>query len=914
MEAVPAIRRRNTAGLRSCAILWLGLASVPCLHATDTAVPIKTIYVIPGSHWDLGFLRPPLQEMDAIKPHLDAVIDACSADPQFRWTIESVWQLQAGMERTKDPAQIERLAALMRKGQIELSASDGSMHTEFMGAEELNRIASGRIEFEHRFGIQANVAMMNDVPGFSLRLPQVLARSGVKYLITGSNTALGGGMQLAPGAMPIYWESPDGSRILMWQTQGKNGGYTEGLTDFFLAPSAEDPYLHTRFYPKEWTGLSNIEIMQRGIDKLLKQYTEAGYRHSMLAVLFMHDGIGPEYELKDLLPSVRAWNDAGKSPRIVVATPSEFFRDLTAHDANNIPVYQGDWAGLWSQVKLNSSAISADARAAQDQLPQAETLWSLLLLHGRALRYPAAELQSDYRHLFVYDEHNGAGQAGWPKVMTHAEVLQQNQQYADALRAVHTSTAGLLTGGVKLLAATGNSDSHERMLLVYNPLSWTSSQLVRVPALQGDWVVRDAASRLLVPSQHLLSGDLTFDAQQVPPIGYRTYILEKAARPADASAIVNSSILESPFFEVDIDAETGTVRRITDRRRHRVLVNSEAGDYAGQMMRGSAPYPSSAKSERLILHHEKGALLDQIVIERPGSAWSRAIIALPQSEPAIRFNEEIDRTKLPLIKNGDHSEPFAFAFKFSFTGKVQRAVENGEGLYRFPQSLLPGARSDAAVPRHTLVWTEDTPTGSYHVSLAQKQAFFDKFDTGAGQPGSRSSQGVEAEVMIKSDQGETRDEGIVSFDTFEPGYPGTYQYDFAVTSEVGPADPVDAHRFGMQDAFVLAELPPHNRPAEWTRSFLSLSAPNVVVLALKPANDHHPDDFMLRLQEIAGQSTRLHLDFGSPIDSIAETDLTEDRILRSAVNKDDLYLSPYETLTLRLTVPHSVLDSSKDKH
>ncbi len=159
--------------------------------------------------------------MDAIKPHLDDVIRACAADPQFRWTIESVWQLQAWLDRTHDTALIDRMAALLRSGQIELSAADGSMHTEFMGSEELNRLVYAAKGAEQRFGLRASVAMMNDVPGFSMRLPQVLARSGVGYLITGSNIAFGGGTSLTPGKMPIYWGSPDGSKVLMWQTQGK---------------------------------------------------------------------------------------------------------------------------------------------------------------------------------------------------------------------------------------------------------------------------------------------------------------------------------------------------------------------------------------------------------------------------------------------------------------------------------------------------------------------------------------------------------------------------------------------------------------------------------------------------------------------------------------------------------------------
>ena len=909
MEAVPYKRPKHAAGISAIAALCLSLCIVPAV-AQSRSHSVGTIFVIPGSHWDLGFLRPPLQEMDAIKPHLDAVMDACEADPKFRWTIESGWQLQAWLDRTKDTAQIRRLAGLMRKGEIELSAADGSMHTEFMGTEELSRLASGRTQAERRFGIHSDVAMMNDVPGFSLRLPQVLARSGVKYLITGSNTGLGGGMDLAPGKMPIYWESPDGSRILMWQTQGKNGGYTEGMTDYYLDPDAEDPYLHTKFYPKEWAGLPKLEIMRRGVDKLLKQYSDAGYRHSALAVLYMHDGIGPEFELKGLLPSVRAWNAAGNLPRIVIATPSEFFRYMAAHDADGIPVYRGDWTGLWSQVKLNSPAISADARALQDQLPEAETLWSLLTLSGLASSYPGNELASDYKSLFVYDEHNGAGQGGWPKVMTQAEVLEQNRQYADSMRRATRSAKELLNSGVASLAPPSRSASGERVLLVYNPLSWTSSQLVRVPDLQGEWVVRDAASRAVLPSQHLLSGDLCFDAQQVPSVGYRSYLLEAAPRPNTTSASLNSSSLVSPYFQVDLNPDTGTIARITDLRLPRTLVDEKNGNRAGDLMHGSSAFGSSSSAERPTIHHERGALVDQAVIERTGSPWAKTVIALPQNESQVNLTEVLDRSKLPFIENGQHSDPYSFAFAFSLQGDVQRWIEDGEGLYRFPQALLPGARSDAAVPRHTLVWSDNTSNSSYHVMLAQQQAFFDRFPAAFT---SGTSQGIQAEVMIKSDQGDTRDLGVVSFDTFEPGYPSTYAFSFALTAAPGAADSVEAHRFGMQHAFEVVQLLPGHRPAEWARSFLSLSTPNVIVLAMKPSSDGNPDHFMLRLQEVAGKSSPVRLNFAFPILTIAETTLTEDRILRSKLAKEALRLSPYQTLTLRIAVPQHVEHVPEEK-
>ena len=160
---------------------------------------IQTIYVIPSSHWDLGFIAPPEEVLPRLKPHIDDVIANCKADPEFRWTIESVWQIREWLARTKDPKQIKDFIDLVNKGQIQVSAVFGSMHTEFMGAEQLNRIVYDMKSLEKQLGIKTEFAMMDDVPGFTLRLPQVLARSGVKYFVNGSNLFIGGGTSLSPG-------------------------------------------------------------------------------------------------------------------------------------------------------------------------------------------------------------------------------------------------------------------------------------------------------------------------------------------------------------------------------------------------------------------------------------------------------------------------------------------------------------------------------------------------------------------------------------------------------------------------------------------------------------------------------------------------------------------------------------------
>ena len=882
--------------------IFLGCVSaLPSQAQNPLKTPIKVIYVIPSSHWDLGFLRPPDQEMDVIKPHLDAVIRACKSDPDFRWTIESGWQLRAWLARTHDQALVTQLGSLLQKGQIELSAADGSMHTEFMGSEELNRLAYGSEDARTNLWKHGSVAMMNDVPGFSLRLPQVLARSDVPYMITGSNTFFGGGTSLA-GKMPIYWESPDGSKVLIWQTQGKKGGYTEGMADYYLAPNVEDPYLHKKFYPKAWAGLPNLVIMQRGVDKLLREYQQNGYQHSAVAVMYLHDGIGPEDELKGLLPSVREWNAAGKQPRIVVATPLEFFTYLKTHDGSNYPTYRGDWSGLWSAVKLNSPAMSADARWLQDRLPRAETLWSLLNILGLSQTYPGKQIEQDYWKLFQYDEHNGAGQSGWPKVMTRAQIEEQNREYADDMKSATTSVDTLLKSGV-MQWMQQTKPAPNRTVVVYNPLSWQTSQLVHVSVGSGDFLVTDIGTHQIVKSQTALVGGLYFEAKHVPPLGFRTYLLTPSKRTART---IESSTMESPYYTVKVDPKSGAIVSLVDKRLHRTIIDSSQDGEAAELIETKNSTSTPVGAANLTIRHEQGPLLDQIVIDRPHSVWPHTVLTLPLNQPRLDLTEVLDRSQMPFVKFQDSPLHYSLNFHFLLPTGSQRWIDDGEGFYRFPQDLLPGAKTNAVVPRHTLVWSATSGGDAYSVLLAQQQSFFDDFDLDAHHSSSHQNvNSVQVELLTKSDQGDTKDQGIVTFSSYEPGYPETYSFSFSLTSNAGKLDPVAAHRFGLEadSSLIPILLPPGAQPVADGQSLLSLNAANVVIEDLKPSRDGKADHYMLRLQEIAGKQTTVALRSAFSISAIDATTMSENRVLRRGLHANAVQIGPYETLTLRLTVP-----------
>ena len=873
-----------------------------------TKSQIKTIYVIPSSHWDLGFIAPPEEILPRLKPHLDEVIANAKADPESRWTIESAWQLREWLARTSDPKQVQELVDLINKGQIQLSAVYGSMHTEFMGAETLNRITYDMKAIEKQLGVKTDFAIMDDVPGFTSRLPQVLARSGVKYFVNGSNLFLFGGTSLTPGKMPFYWTAPDGSRVLTWQTQGHLGGYTEAMADYYLDPDSLEPYTKEHFYPKELEGKSRLEIMQNGVDKLLAKYKDANYPYDALMLLYLHDFISSDREAKQLLPAVREWNAAGKQPRIVVATPAEFFHHMeSTYGKDSFPAFSGDYSGLWSEVKINSPVISANARWIQDHFPIAEAIWSLLTFRNFT-SLPSGNLEDTRLKLYKYDEHSGAAQIGWPKLMSRAEVDLQNREYAGYTSTGREDIQYLLDSGLQTLFA--QKESKAETLVVFNPLSWARTDLATIKLRPGQEIsgVHDLAAGTTLPVQTISASEVAFLAKDVPPFGYRAYSIVAGKSVALLSSAGPSAGLENSAYKLTLRPTDGALTSLLDKKLNQELVDSTAGRAANSLLRWIPAENLPAAWPEVRIAKESGPVFSRLTVRRPGTLWPETQILLAEGISKVRIKNTLDRDKMPFVASNQAGEYYSFQFPAPFKGSASLWVEDGIGFHQIPEDYLPGARTDAAAPLHSLVMTGQIRGQETSLTLSQTQSFFVYLPGLPGVKGPNTFLNTaRPTVMRKQDQGDTRDFGMVNFATVEPGLPAVSTYSFSLRANRGPLDAVASYRDGWEEnvPLVVTKLDNSMAPATNTGSFISIGADNVAQLAFKPSADGNPEHYTLRLQEIAGQSTDAKITTTLKVAAAAIVSMTEDEeIAPATVQPITVHLKPHETLSVRLTIPH----------
>lgn len=863
------------------------------------ASPIKTVYITPTSHYDFGFVEPPDKVRERAARHIDEVIRVSESDPDFRWTIESVWQVNEWLKRAikptsvlpKDKEKIARLMNLIKSGRVALSTSWGSMHTDFMGAEELNRINYDFAKLRRSYGIDSELALMDDVPGHPSSIPSVLAGGDTKYLVTGANIFIGVATSLAPGKVPFYWESPDGGKVLTWISQSPRGGYTEGLTDFYLDPYTLDPYTDKTpfdmFNPDQAGKKTPLAVMEIGVTELLNRYNKAGYKYDAVMAMYAHDFIEPT-DVLNLEKAVKLWNSNHNEVKLKVATPTEFFKYIQSKYGSEIPTYRGEWSGLWSESKTQSPKISALARYTHDHTPAAETLWSAISMQ-RNIPYPVGNFSSLYDLMFIYDEHSGAGNNGWIQLNSRKPLEEQNREYVrDMLKAKHENKF-MLDQGIGLIAQPSRygipppqKNENTWNVVVYNGLSWERNDVVKLklpgsancesPRVNKSEMrsrnsvnlyaqergvchmiqLRDLADNAPVVFDTDENGNAIFVAKNIPPFGYKTYQVTTAPGKAVTTFIeTRSDTATNANFQIKMRPD-GNVQSIFDKRANREIVNNSGELPFNDLLRvegqeaSKVAYPIAPQ-----ISVRKGKQMSQIVVRRDRSLYPVTTLTIYDGVGRVDLHNELDGAKMPFAGgNNNWNDSYYFAFPFNLSKNGLKVKRGGQKWFdTLPDNYLPDARHDAVTTQHLFGFTD----GKASAYLAHRQAFhwvypgfvstkmrakgapkeFPPMFTGKF-PLPEAT--IYSRAVRRSNQADTHDLGVINMETVEPGLDGNYVFDYAIAGD-GTFNDVAAWKMGANFDMPLIVQYVTVPPQKTSDSFFSVDAPNVQITTVKTISD-----------------------------------------------------------------------------
>jgi hypothetical protein len=409
------------------------------------------------------------------------------------------------------------------------------------------------------FGKTVRWAKQTDVPGHTRFLPQVLASSGIRLLQIGANNGVRG----VKAPLLFWWQGPDGGRVLTQLTDGYGWGYDE--------------------------------------DRLLSLEKDPSYPCDVFLALYVTgDNVGPA-DLVEVARTAKALGERYAYPRIRIGPVEEFVDAVEGRFAEKVPVLKTELNDWWIHGVASMAREVSLARRARELLPAAEKLWSVAEIAGSTVPYPARDFAEAYEQSLLFSEHTW-GMAGFkPKPQPpekkdletnqSPEYIQMRRSWevkGDEARAAWRIADAKAGDGLQALgAALGLSNGPGQTILVFNPLNWARSDILRIPKaeLKADHpAVLEEAGGKEVPWQ-MDGEDLAFIAQDVPPVGHAAFRVVPAAavrlwppRPDSAP----SGVFENARYRVTADPATGAVASIVERPTGGELVDKDAPFRLGQ--------------------------------------------------------------------------------------------------------------------------------------------------------------------------------------------------------------------------------------------------------------------------------------------------------------------------------------------
>lgn len=866
------------------------------------------VYMVHTSHTDLGFADLPSKVRPKYAQFIDDAARMCREtddypdDAQFRWNIECSlifddYRRSRGEERTGE------IVDCIKKGRMSFSGFYTVAETDFMSLETLHRFvqySTNKLPRELR--ISSNFGMLDDVPGYTWGLIDVMAKSGLQYLIHGAN----GDRSNAPDDMPIihYIAGPSGCEVLVF---------------------------HTVTYYQEFDRLSNPPYMLNDgevkIAPYFDRYECTDYPFDAILMQVAQDFNPPWRDLPD---AVKTWNQHWTYPHLRLATPGEFFHYIeTQPNKDRIPRLRGGSPDSWIDTQAAEANAAALARQAEEMLPDVERLSTLAHLANDG---PARteEFRNAYNELLLWEEHTfgwadrgniykdeieGGARQFWSEKKAHAELA-------------HSSARNIEAASLETLCrhvSTGVS----RSVVVWNPLSFPRTDIVRLPApgsagqalrLVDLETGREIASQ--IESRKGASDTLVFLAIDVPALGYRTFAIEPGnpAR-ADASVTAASYELENQFYKLTCEPRYGSVSTLFDKEVKHEFVDSKADHGFNTVVYRLGKLLSDRENQLLaelplgdvqIFNDAGGPVYSSIRVTGniENIAWFEHEIILYSDLRRIDFYNRV--RKSPMYAR----ESFLYSFPFAVPDARQREIEmpltgGHDNTYRIdvPGAIMgpdvdqiPGSHRDNYAVRHFVsisrpdygvLWSSaDAPLvqlGGIHSDKFLPRLTMQHEDWLA--KGWLYSLVMQNHLMVNTPWAQE----------------GDYLFRYAVSTH-GPAWTWnDAHHFGWGFMSPLrALLVEGARQGGWpesARAFIEIEPENVFLSGFKVAEDG--DGVILRLYEGAQLETTAAVRLLLPrrsVSAVIRCDAREQSgdSVKSAGDAFQISLKPFETATIRV--------------
>ena len=168
---------------------------------------INTVFVIPFSHLDIGFTHTQKEVSNLYVNMFNDLLNIMDKFPDFAFTVETAWQFEQWINSNPDNDEISKIISYYKNGRLGFGAAFANMHTGFMNRLSLDETFKYPQKMYSKYSIGLKVCLMDDVPGFTADLPDILIQNGIRYFIAGVNDKYSSSLKI-PGKL-IYFIGKD---------------------------------------------------------------------------------------------------------------------------------------------------------------------------------------------------------------------------------------------------------------------------------------------------------------------------------------------------------------------------------------------------------------------------------------------------------------------------------------------------------------------------------------------------------------------------------------------------------------------------------------------------------------------------------------------------------------------------------
>lgn len=641
----------------------------------------------------------------------------------------------------------------------------------------------------------------------------------------------------------FWWESPDGSRVLACKpldhvTQEKWPRFLQSI--------------------KERYGVNTAMIEMGGGD---------------------HGGGMSAEQIQEALDFSKS---QAPDTKVVFSTFRNYADTVLAQNPK-LPVIPGELGFELQGDLTNCGEIKKSNRDCENGLLSAEK-WASLAHAVCGFEYPFEELEESWKKLLFNQFHDILGGSLIPPAI--ADAMVQYQSVRDSVTAV-TDPA--------LRAFAKHIDTHGpgTPVIVYNALPWTRTDLVEVdipfaydpgPLLCLDRRQDAVPVQVLGIKQEKDERYLKclFLAKDVPSLGYAVYhVVPQADVPDKITPALEASdsTLENATLRVELDPASGWVRRIYDKAHHREVL-----DESGMGNQLIAIEDDGDSEGRFVVHDDKFPYA-------PGKA------GIIDSPPSISLEENGPVRATLLIKRTFRDS--CFVQRVSLAAGLSRA-DFALDVDWHDEHIMIKTAFPMAVKKPVV--TYDTPYAAVtrpadgHEYPAQKWV-----DMGGRHCGvsllndARYAHDAQGNVLRMS---VLRSPDQPARNTDE----GPHHLGYAIYPHEGSWKEGGTYRQAYAFNYRLQAIADTVHDGDWPeeRSFVQVNPGNVLLEAVKKPYDG--GGLLLRLCEMHGQKSTVHMTLPAAVGVACETDLLETP--GRALNADGATLSfsinPYEIKTIKL--------------